>query len=122
MPPACSEPTVAASTNTSALRQVRSTSGPVRWPRQFPSTGGFVAGSQELAIFLQHASSPYIFSAALSPASVAAIREGLSILALEPERVARIEQNANFLLSGLRDLGYDTGLSETRGHSRHPGG
>jgi glycine C-acetyltransferase len=81
--------------------------------KAIPSTGGFVAGSQELAIFLQHASSPYIFSAALSPASVAAIREGLSILAREPERVARIEQNANFLRSGLRSLGYDTGLSET---------
>jgi 8-amino-7-oxononanoate synthase len=81
--------------------------------KAIPSTGGFVAGSQELAIFLQHASSPYIFSAALSPASVAAIREGLSILAHEPERVARTAQNAKFLRGGLRNLGYDTGLSET---------
>src|ERR1700723_1920019 len=81
--------------------------------KAIPSTGGFVAGSQELAIFLQHASSPYIFSAALSPASVAAIREGLSILAHEPERVAKTAQNGEFLRSGLRNLGYDTGLSET---------
>ena len=81
--------------------------------KAIPSTGGFVACSQELAIFLQHASSPYIFSAALSPASVAAIREGLCILAQEPERVARTAQNANFLRCGLRNLGYDTGLSET---------
>src|ERR1700678_1264812 len=78
-----------------------------------PATGGFVAGSKELVIFLQHGSSPYIFSAALNPASVAAIREGLSILAYEPERVARIEQNASFLRCGLQTLGYDTGLSET---------
>jgi 8-amino-7-oxononanoate synthase len=81
--------------------------------KAIPATGGFVAGSKELGIFLQHASSPYIFSAALSPASVAAIREGLAILALEPERVARIEQNASFLRCGLQNLGYDTGLSET---------
>lgn len=81
--------------------------------KAIPSTGGFVAGSQELAIFLQHASSPYIFSAALSPASVAAVREGLSILTNEPERVARIEQNGRFLRGGLRNLGYETGLSET---------
>jgi 8-amino-7-oxononanoate synthase len=81
--------------------------------KAIPSTGGFVAGSQELAIFLQHASSPYIFSAALSPAAVAAIREGLSILRQEPERVARTAQNARFLRDGLRNLGYDTGLSET---------
>jgi 8-amino-7-oxononanoate synthase len=81
--------------------------------KAIPSTGGFVAGSQELSIFLQHASSPYIFSAALSPGSVAAIREGLCILAHEPERVARTAQNARFLRTGLRKLGYDTGLSET---------
>ncbi len=81
--------------------------------KAIPATGGFVAGSRELVIFLQHSSSPYIFSAALSPASVAAIREGLMILAQEPERVARTAQNANFLRCGLRDLGYDTGLSET---------
>jgi 8-amino-7-oxononanoate synthase len=81
--------------------------------KAIPSTGGFVAGSQELAIFLQHAASPYIFSAALSPASVAAIREALSILSREPERVATVERNARFLRCGLRKLGYDTGLSET---------
>jgi glycine C-acetyltransferase len=81
--------------------------------KAIPSTGGFVAGSQELAIFLQHAASPYIFSAALSPGSVAAIREGLLILAQEPERVARIDENAALLRCGLKKLGYDTGLSET---------
>jgi 8-amino-7-oxononanoate synthase len=81
--------------------------------KAIPSTGGFVAGSLELIIFLQHASSPYIFSAALSPAAVAAIREGLCILAQEPERVARTAKNADFLRCGLRKLGYDTGLSET---------
>ncbi len=81
--------------------------------KAIPATGGFAACSQELAIFLQHAASPYIFSAAMNPASVAAIRAGLAILALEPERVARIAENAEFLRSGLRSLGYDTGLSET---------
>ena len=89
--------------------------------KSIPSTGGFAAVSQELAIYLQHGASPFIFSAALSPAAVAAIREGLAILKREPERVARIKQNAEFLRSGLCSLGYDTGLSETAvipGHSR----
>src|SRR5271168_5168386 len=31
--------------------------------KAIPATGGFVAGSQELIIFLQHGASPYIFSA-----------------------------------------------------------
>jgi 7-keto-8-aminopelargonate synthetase-like enzyme len=81
--------------------------------KSIPSTGGFAAVSQELAIYLQHGASPFIFSAALSPAAVAAIREGLAILKEEPERVAKIKHNADFLRSGLCSLGYDTGLSET---------
>ncbi len=81
--------------------------------KSIPSTGGFVACSREIAIFLQHASSPYIFSAALSAASVAAITTGLAILAEEPHRVATIQRNGDFLREGLRSLGYDTGLSTT---------
>jgi 8-amino-7-oxononanoate synthase len=81
--------------------------------KAIPATGGFAAVSQELAIFLQHAASPYIFSAALNPGSVAAIRAGLAILAKEPERVAKIAENAGFLRRGLIELGYNTGLSET---------
>jgi glycine C-acetyltransferase len=81
--------------------------------KSIPSSGGFAAVSQEVAIFLQHASSPYIFSAAMAAASVAAIITGLAILKEEPQRVARLKANGDFLRRGLKDLGYDTGLSET---------
>lgn len=81
--------------------------------KSIPSSGGFAAVSQEVAIFLQHASSPYIFSAAMAAASVAAIITGLAILKEEPQRVARLKANGDFLRQGLKDLGYDTGLSQT---------
>ncbi|MGD0618749.1 MAG: aminotransferase class I/II-fold pyridoxal phosphate-dependent enzyme [Bryobacteraceae bacterium] len=81
--------------------------------KAIPSNGGFACLSQELAIYLQHAAAPFIFSAALCPAAVAAVRETLAILRNEPERVARLRENADFLREGLRDLGYDTGLSQT---------
>jgi len=81
--------------------------------KAIPSNGGFVACSQDLAIFLQHAAAPFIFSAALCPAAAAAIRESVAILTEEPERVARSRENADFLRSGLQSLGFDTGLSET---------
>ena len=81
--------------------------------KSIPSVGGFVACSQEVAIFLQHASSPYIFSAAMAASAVAAISEGLAILREEPQRVARLKANGDYLRSGLQALGYDTGLSET---------
>jgi 7-keto-8-aminopelargonate synthetase-like enzyme len=72
-----------------------------------------VGCSEEVSIFLQHAAAPFVFSAALCPTSVAATREGLRILAKEPERVHRLKRNADFLREGLRSLGYDVGLSET---------
>jgi glycine C-acetyltransferase len=78
-----------------------------------PSNGGFAAVSQELAVYLQHAAAPFIFSAALCPSAVGAVRACLAILKAEPERVARIRTNAEFLRNGLKDLGYDTGASET---------
>jgi 8-amino-7-oxononanoate synthase len=81
--------------------------------KAIPSNGGFAAVSQELAIFLQHAAAPFIFSAALCPSAVAAVRASLAILKSEPERVARLKANATFLRDGLRSLGYDIGMSET---------
>ncbi len=78
-----------------------------------PSNGGFIAASQEMCIYLQHAAAPFIFSAALCPAAVGAIRASLAILGSEPERVERVQRNARFLREGLRELGYNTGRSET---------
>jgi 8-amino-7-oxononanoate synthase len=81
--------------------------------KAIPSNGGFLGVSQELAIYLQHSAAPFIFSAALAPPSVAAVRATLAILRHEPERVTRIKRNADFLRDGLRALGFDTGNSET---------
>ena len=81
--------------------------------KSIPANGGFIAVSQRLKIFLQHAASPYIFSAAMAPAATAAVLAGLRILRTEPERVARLNENGRFLREGLKSLGYDTGLSET---------
>ncbi len=81
--------------------------------KAIPSSGGFVALSQEIAIYLQHAAAPFIFSAALCPAAVAAVRATLAIVESEPERVARVQANSQFLREGLKELGYNVGLSET---------
>jgi glycine C-acetyltransferase len=81
--------------------------------KAIPSNGGFVAVSQEIGIFLQHAAAPFIFSAALCPAAVAAVRETVKILETEPERVARIQRNADLLRNGLAELGYNLGTSQT---------
>jgi 8-amino-7-oxononanoate synthase len=81
--------------------------------KAIPSSGGFVAGSQGLKIFIQHGSAPYMFSAALTPANAAAILESLRILREEPEHMERLRANARRLKDGLTALGFETGRSCT---------
>jgi glycine C-acetyltransferase len=81
--------------------------------KAIPSNGGFAAVSQEVAIYLQHAAAPFIFSAALCPSAAAAVRATLRILESEPERVTTLRENAVFFRESLREMGYDVGLSET---------
>jgi len=81
--------------------------------KAIPSSGGFIAVSQEISIYLQHTAAPAVFSTALAPSSAAAVRAALRIIKSEPERVARLTRNATFLRDGLRSLGYDVGASAT---------
>ena len=81
--------------------------------KAIPANGGFVAGSRELIITLQHASAPFMFSAALCPAAVAAASESLNVLRREPDRLSRMRRNADQLRSRLQALGCDTGRSES---------
>ncbi len=81
--------------------------------KSIPSTGGFIACTQEVSMYLQHSASPYVFSAALNPASTGAICEGLAILNAEPEIVTRLRNQSNYFREGLREMGYDVGLSAT---------
>lgn len=81
--------------------------------KAIPSNGGIALVTRDVAVYLQHAASPFIFSAALCPAAVAAITAGLAILRSEPERLATLKRNADILRDGLRDLGFDTGASVT---------
>lgn len=78
-----------------------------------PSNGGFLAGSRELIIYLQHAAAPFWFSAALCPSAVAAAAAGLRVMRNEPQRLTRLARNAERLRSGLRGLGYETGTTES---------
>ncbi|MGQ0560335.1 MAG: aminotransferase class I/II-fold pyridoxal phosphate-dependent enzyme [Gemmatimonadota bacterium] len=77
------------------------------------SSGGFVAGSRGLKIYIQHGSAPYMFSAAITPANAAAIREVLRIIDDEPEHLARLRENTIRLREGLKRIGVPTTASTT---------
>jgi 8-amino-7-oxononanoate synthase len=81
--------------------------------KAIPSSGGFVAGSKALKIYIQHGSAPYMFSAALTPANSAAILETLRILRDEPEHMERLRENTVKLREGLRRIGLETTGSTT---------
>lgn len=81
--------------------------------KAIPSVGGYLAGSRELMIYLQHGAASFMFSAALCPASAGAARAAIEILEEEPGRLERLRRNGHLLRSGLQALGYDTGDSAT---------
>lgn len=78
-----------------------------------PSSGGFVAGSKALKIYIQHGSAPYIFSAAMTPANAAAVLEALRIVQEDPSIMRRLEENTRRLSDGLKALGLSTPPSTT---------
>ena len=54
--------------------------------KSLASIGGFVVGKKEVVNFIKHKSRPFIFSAALTPASTASALASLRILKAEPQR------------------------------------
>jgi 8-amino-7-oxononanoate synthase len=72
--------------------------------KAIPSSGGFVAGSFGLKIYIQHGSAPYMFSAAMTPANAAAALEAIRMLQEEPEHMERVRANTHRLRQGLKEL------------------
>lgn len=75
--------------------------------------GGFIAGPRELIEWLVNRGRPFLFSTSAPPAVIAACIEALDIIQDEPERLERLWENTRSFKDGLRDLGFDTGESET---------
>lgn len=81
--------------------------------KSFASIGGFIAGDAQVIDYIQHFARSLIFSASLPPAQAAAALASLDIIEGEPERREALWSNTHFLKEGLKELGYDTGKSET---------
>jgi glycine C-acetyltransferase len=75
--------------------------------------GGYVAGSAELIDFLYHRARQFLFSTSHPPSVAATCLAALDILEEEPEIIAQLWHNTRFFKAGLKDLGFDTGLSES---------
>jgi len=69
------------------------------------SIGGFVSAKSSIAEFIRHKAAAFIFTAALPPASVAGVIEGLSILAYDAGRRNQLYKNTAYIKRAFFDLG-----------------
>jgi glycine C-acetyltransferase len=75
--------------------------------------GGYVAGTRSFIEFLYHRARPFLFSTSHPPAVAAACIAALDVLEQEPQWMAQLWDNTRFFKEGLRELGFNTGRSES---------
>jgi 7-keto-8-aminopelargonate synthetase-like enzyme len=75
------------------------------------SCGGYIAGCRELVEYLKYTAPGFVFSVGMPPSGAAAALASLRLLEAQPERVARLQENAALFLSLARQCGLNTGHS-----------
>lgn len=83
------------------------------YSKSLAAIGGFVAGSWEVINFIKHTGRSMIFSASLAPALVASVSTALDIIEEQPQLITQLWRNTRKMLKGYKELGFDTGSSET---------
>ncbi|PTM53355.1 aminotransferase class I/II-fold pyridoxal phosphate-dependent enzyme [Phreatobacter oligotrophus] len=79
--------------------------------KTFGTCGGFIGASRAVIEWLRHTLPGYVYSVGLPPPVAAAATAALEILDSEPERVAQLQHNSRYFLSGARRRGLRTGLA-----------
>ena len=83
------------------------------YSKSLASIGGFISGSADIIHYIKHLARPLIFSASPPPASVASVSAAVEIIENEPERREMLWKNTTKMLNGFKNLGFDTGHSQT---------
>jgi len=81
--------------------------------KAFASLGGFVVGTNKVISYIKHHARALIFSASITPASVATVLKTLEIIENEPERRGRLWAITEKMMRGFQAMGFDTGPTET---------
>jgi 8-amino-7-oxononanoate synthase len=81
--------------------------------KSLASVGGFIAAERAVVDYLKHTARPFVFSASLPAASVAAVGAALQIMKKEPERRLHLLRIAQMLRDELRARGYQVLPGET---------
>jgi glycine C-acetyltransferase len=75
--------------------------------------GGYVAASQTVRDHLIHSARPFLFSSSHPPAVAASCIAAIDVLEQEPGLIEQLWTNTRHFKSGLQELGFDTGPSQT---------
>ncbi|MGE0192915.1 MAG: aminotransferase class I/II-fold pyridoxal phosphate-dependent enzyme [Planctomycetota bacterium] len=75
--------------------------------KSFACLGGFIAGPRKVIDTLKHTSRSIIFSASMTPSSVATVLACLDIIHAEPERRERLWRHVERMKAGLEGLGLE---------------
>lgn len=81
--------------------------------KSFASLGGFIAGDADVVHYIKHFARSLIFSASIPPGNAAAALASLQVMREEPERIERVNQIGERMRRGFKELGFNTGNSQT---------
>ncbi|MBU4134215.1 aminotransferase class I/II-fold pyridoxal phosphate-dependent enzyme, partial [bacterium] len=81
--------------------------------KSFASTGGFIAGDEDVIHYIKHNARALIFSAAPSPANVASVIRALEIIKKDAKRITRLLNRAKYMRDSLKSMGFNTGHTTT---------
>lgn len=81
--------------------------------KAFGVVGGVVAGKKVIIDWLRQRGRPFLFSSAMTVPDVAACLAAVDLLEESTEQVDRLWANAEYFKSRMKELGFDTGASQT---------
>ena len=81
--------------------------------KSLASLGGFIAADAVTIDYLKHRARSLMFSASMTPASVASVIAALDIIESEPERIQKLWDNTNYAMKLLVEEGFDLGPTES---------
>ena len=81
--------------------------------KSLASLGGFIAADEDTIEFIKHRARSLMFSASMTPASVASVLAALDIIESEPERIDKLWANTNHAKKLLIEAGFEIGHPES---------
>ena len=81
--------------------------------KAFGVVGGVVSGNAVIIEWLRQRGRPFLFSSAVTPPDAAACLAAVDILESSTELVDRLWDNGKYFKAAMKEMGFDTGISQT---------